>query len=337
MLADLGADVCVPAPAGDDAVDERAADVAAYDSVFGIGKRQAPAGACDPGTADIILCGDLAEVTGLVDVDSWIEQHPRSIVVSVTPFGATGPFRNRPSSDLVNIAMSGYLHMTGREDGPPLKSSAPFLSWRHACNHALAGVLLAIRHRRQTGRGTHVDVAARETGLWMLTHTYQYWDMQHINLARKGSARDVGRAGASVPSVYACKDGVIVWVVLGGRLAQGSLDKLVDWMASEGMAPDWLRAVNWMTLDLSALESVEAFVAPFAAFFRTKTADELLARAIRDGFMLAPAYQMEKLLDDPQLEARGAWALAVVDGTEVRVPAAPGRFDGFAWGPRAEG
>ena len=169
--------------------------------------------------------------------------------------------------------------------------------------------------------------------MWMLTHTYQYWDMQQVNLARKGSARDVGKAGASVPSVYACKDGVVVWMVLGGRLAQGSLDKLVAWMAAEDMAPDWLREVDWMTLELSALPSVEAFVEPFAAFFRTKTADELLARAIRDGFMLAPAYPMEKLLDDPQLAARGAWAPAVVDGTPVRIPAAPGRFDGFDWGP----
>ena len=149
MLADLGADVCLPqasASAGREGHD--APDVVAYDAAFGVGKRRAEV---DRSTADLILCGDLAEAPGLGEIDSWLERNPRSIVVSVTPFGATGPFRDRPSSDLVNIAMSGYLHMTGRADGPPLKSSAPFLSWRHACNHALIGALLAIRQRRESG------------------------------------------------------------------------------------------------------------------------------------------------------------------------------------------
>lgn len=337
MLADLGADVCLAARTNHNAPESGGPDVAAYNAVFGVGKRRIDAALCTPGATDVILCGELTDIPGLDDIDSWLSEHGRSIVVSLTPFGATGPFRDRPSSDLVNIAMSGYLHMTGRADGPPLKSSAPFLSWRHACNHALAGVLLAIRHRRKTGQGSHVDVAARETGLWMLTHTYQYWDMQHINLARKGAARDVGKAGASIPSVYECKDGLIVWMVLGGRLAQGSLDKLVDWMAAERMAPDWLLAVDWLTLDLSALTSVEAFMEPFALFFRTKTADELLARAIEDGFMLAPAYQMDELLHDPQLEARGAWVTATIDGMKVHIPASPGRFEGFEWRPQVVG
>jgi crotonobetainyl-CoA:carnitine CoA-transferase CaiB-like acyl-CoA transferase len=256
----------------------------------------------------------------------WSSCFPRTILVSITPFGAFGPQAQRKSSDLVNLALGGYLYMTGPDGGTPLKPSVPFLSWRFAAEHALLGLMLARRRQRLTGCSSHVDVAARDTALWMLTHTYQYWDMERINLRRKGADRDVGRAGVRIPSIYQCRDGTIVWMLLSGQLGKGSVDRLVDWMASEGAAPDWLREADWQTLHLDAIPDINAFMKPFADFFMTKTRRELLDRAVVDGFMIAPAQKFADVLDDPQLEARGAWREVRFEDGIRRVPGLPVRL-----------
>jgi benzylsuccinate CoA-transferase BbsE subunit len=333
MLADLGADVAVVrATAPDECV------APTYAAAFSSGTRRIG----EDEAADALAQADVAladrpDVTPeLADPSARRARYPRLILVTVTPFGASGPFAGRPSSDLVTIAMSGYLNMTGPAGGAPLKTTAPALSARHACNHALAGLLLALRRRRQHGEGTHVDVAARETGLWMLTHTYQYWEMEGVNLTRKGAARDGGAAGRSIPSLFRCKDGLVVWMLLSGRLAIGSIDRLVAWMAEEGAAPEWLRALDWETLELPSQAEVDHFLAPFAAFFLTKTRAELFDGALRLGFMLAPVNPVAEMLDDPQLAARAIWVERELDGRMVRLPARPVQIHGVDWSPAPE-
>ena len=308
MLADLGAEVLVPSDAEDWSVaDLPGADVAAFRDSTSIGKRPVNARTIELlSNAHVVLMGQRA---GRYPerIETLRTASPYLVVVSVTAFGASGPDAGRPASDLTALAGSAYLHMTGAEDGPPLKPSIPFVTWRHACNHGLVGTLIALRRRRIEGHGSHVDVAARDTGLWMLTHTYQYWDMERVNLRRKGASRDVGKAGVRIPSVYPCKDGTIVWMLLSGQLGKGSIDRLVDWMASEEMASQELRDIDWGTLQLEAIPDIDQFMEPFARFFLTKTRTELLERAIVDGFMIAPVTHVEDLLADPQLEFRGAW------------------------------
>ena len=330
MLADLGANVVVPADADPWPVESDGPDVRAFRDAAGVGKTLSAEATADliP-RADVVLLGQRA--AGTTIVEELRRDHPALVVATVTAFGTTGPDAGRPASDLTALARSAYLHMTGPGDGPPLKPSVPFVTWRHACNHGLVGVVLALRRRRIEGVGSHVDIAARDTGLWMLTHTYQYWDMERVNLRRKGADRDVGKAGVRIPSVYPCKDGTIIWMLLSGQLGKGSIDRLVDWMADEGHATEELRSIDWGTLHLESIPDIHAFMEPFARFFLTKTRTELLERAIVDGFMIAPVANMEDLLEDPQLEFREAWA--EIDG--ARLPKAPLGATNLAWGPRA--
>lgn len=331
MLADLGAEVLVPSDAEEwDLADATGPDVVAFRDSTSIGKRQVGARTLELlSNAHVVLMGQRASRYP-ERIETLRAASPYLVVVSVTAFGTTGPDSGRPASDLTALAGSAYLHMTGPEDGPPLKPSLPFVTWRHACNHGLVGTLLALRRRRLEGHGSHVDVAARDTGLWMLTHTYQYWDMERVNLRRKGASRDVGKAGVRIPSVYPCKDGTIVWMLLSGQLGKGSIDRLVDWMASEGMASEELRGIDWGTLQLESIPDIDQFMEPFAQFFLTKTRAELLERAIIDGFMIAPVAELEDLLDDPQLGFRGAWH--VVRG--ARLPKAPFQSAALEWQPK---
>lgn len=333
MLADLGADVAEYDP-GDGWPAESGADVRAYRDAFGVGKRRVADVSGDLlASADIVICRDGREVPGLTGEGDFAHRFPRLILVTLSAFGATGPDAGRPASDLVSVARSGYLHMTGPDDGPPIKPSIPFFSWRFGSIHGLPGVLLALRRRRLTGKGGHVDIAARDVGLWMLTHTYQYWDMERVNLRRKGADRDVGRAGVRIPSLFECKDGTIIWILLSGQLGKGSVDRLVAWMAEDGLAPDWLQAIDWHTLRLEEIPDLAAFMQPFRDFFVTKTRVELLERAIRDGFMIAPVNDIGDLLGDPQLVARDAWAHRQLDDGDRILTRAPFKSTGITWNP----
>jgi crotonobetainyl-CoA:carnitine CoA-transferase CaiB-like acyl-CoA transferase len=258
------------------------------------------------------------------------------ILTSITPFGQTGPYAGRHGSDLVHLAMGGYLNLTGPSDGTPLKPSAPYQSWLHACGQAVAATLLALRQRRRTGRGTHVDQAMRDTGMWMLTHTYQFYDLLGINLKRQGALRDMGGGAVRLGNIWRCKDGLVVWLFQAGHVGGARIRALVAWMAEHGMAPKWLEETNWEDLNLlsTPVETIAAMGEAFAAFLLTKTKQELFTWALASGMMLAPMQTLRDVAADRQLEARGVWRnLDLGHGRAARVPGPPVRFTDAAWEP----
>lgn len=357
-LSDLGADVLRLEPPGGDpcrrlgpfANGRVDPDASLLWSFYAAGSRSV---IVDPSTADgqelfrkLVTTADVLveafppgtlETRGL-GFSSLSEIRPSLIQVSLTPFGQTGPWATKKSSDLVNFALGGYLHMTGPAEGPPLKPSMPYQSQLHAANHGLLGLLVALRHRRRTGRGCHVDVAARDTGLWMLTHTYQHYDIGGINLKRQGAARDMGR-GTPIRSIYRTRDGYVVWLFQTGPANAGVMRSLVKLMDSKGAAPAWLHDIRWEEVDLRSANAEERqrYDAVFRDFFATQTNAELFSWALEHGAMLAPVNTVAEVLGDPQLEARSAWTRLPDSnlGAGIRVPRSPVQMTEGRWCPRS--
>ncbi len=268
-------------------------------------------------------------------VDALRAANPGLVVTSLSPFGQDGPYAGRRGSDLVQLAMGGYLNMTGATDGPPLKPSAPLQSQLHASMQAVAATLIALRRRDQTGEGAHVDQAMRDVGLWMLTHTLPFWDLRRMNLKRMGASRDIGGV-RRLRTVFDCRDGQVVWLASTGLLGGPALHALVAWMHAEGMAPQWLREIDWAAFDYLANgpDRVERLEDAFAAFFAMKTKAELLDWSLANRLMLAPLQTLSDVLDDPQLAARGSWRRQRIGRRAVRIPGPPVRLTGAVWEPR---
>jgi benzylsuccinate CoA-transferase BbsE subunit len=78
-------------------------------------------------------------------------------------------------------------------------------------------------------------------------------------------------------------------------------------MAEDGMAPDWLRALDWSQYNHNLLSPAEIarLEAAFAAFFATKTRRELFEQALARRIMLAPCNDAREILEQPQLRSRG--------------------------------
>ena len=249
------------------------------------------------------------------------ELNPRIILTSITPFGQSGPYRDYKVSDIVTLALSGFMIQCGDSDRAPLRFS---VEQAHimASLHATAGSLVAFHHAQATGKGQHVDVSMYEAAIWFQYSLVPFWDVAGVSLRREGPR--ASRGNASFRLIWPCRDGFINWRLVAGPMGK-TMYALVDWMDEEGMAGN-LQSVNW-TMDMNDVtqEQVHEWEKGFGDFFLSHTKAELLEGAVKREIMLTPASTFEDLLKNRQLEARDFW----VDvehpelGTSLKYPGTP--------------
>jgi benzylsuccinate CoA-transferase BbsE subunit len=87
---------------------------------------------------------------------------PGIIMVSITPFGQTGPYRDYKTSDIVAWAMSGEMSGWGDIDRPPVRISNHSQSYLNAAADGAIGALVALYQRWAMGEGQHIDVSIQE-------------------------------------------------------------------------------------------------------------------------------------------------------------------------------
>ncbi|MCB0996337.1 MAG: CoA transferase [Acidimicrobiales bacterium] len=154
-----------------------------------------------------------------VDYDTLRAINPRLVQASITGFGQDGPYRDRPSMDLVIQAMSGLMAKTGFEDGPPTKSGATFGDQLPAL-FATVGILAALRQRDIDGEGQWIDVAMLDSLVTAL------WDEPLDSYAERGVPERVGNSdprGAPLDA-YPTSDGWIAVVCTTDKHAAAMFD-----------------------------------------------------------------------------------------------------------------
>jgi crotonobetainyl-CoA:carnitine CoA-transferase CaiB-like acyl-CoA transferase len=101
--------------------------------------------------------------------------NPRLIYASISGFGQTGPWADRPGFDLIAQAMSGVMSVTGHPGGPPVKAGVPVADIGCAL-FALFGILSAYVGSRESGFGQYVDASLFEAALaFSIWDTSEYW------------------------------------------------------------------------------------------------------------------------------------------------------------------
>ncbi|MET3426576.1 crotonobetainyl-CoA:carnitine CoA-transferase CaiB-like acyl-CoA transferase [Actinoplanes tereljensis] len=189
LLADLGAQVIkVEGPGGDDTrtwMPPTRDGVSTYYLGINRNKRSIALNLKDPddqavaralaGRADIMIenfkPGGLARF-GL-DFDSVLSENPKIIYASISGFGS-GEGANLPGYDLMVQAISGLMSLTGDPDGSPFRAGISVFDVM-AGMHATIGILAALRHRGETGRGQHVEVNLLSSALsGLVNHSSGY-------------------------------------------------------------------------------------------------------------------------------------------------------------------
>jgi crotonobetainyl-CoA:carnitine CoA-transferase CaiB-like acyl-CoA transferase len=91
-------------------------------------------------------------------------RNPRIVYCSISAFGQTGPYRDRPAHDLATEALAGLVSLNQGDDGEPVMPHVPVADIT-ASLHALAGVLMALYRREKNGRGDYLDIAMLDSAI----------------------------------------------------------------------------------------------------------------------------------------------------------------------------
>ena len=253
------------------------------------------------GTADVLVESfrpGVAERLGL-GYPTISARHPGIVYVSISAYGQTGPYRDKPAHDLAVEAMAGVLSVNlGWDDRPwnPAVAAADMLT----ANMALAGVLMALLRRERTGRGDYLDLAMMDALIASMPNNYGAAMAERRQPVVK-EERSWG--GSALYRVYETRDGR--FVALGG--------------AELKFATNLLEALG--RPDLIALCQLPpgAGQRPVHDFleqtFRTRTRDEWVAWMAGKDVAFAPVKTLREGLDDPQVRHR---RMVVEDAARLR-------------------
>lgn len=237
---------------------------------------------------------------------------PDIIMTSITPFGQDGPKAHYRGSDLTAWASGGYLYICGDPDRAPNWISFPQASL-HAGAEAASGTMAAIWHRRMTkGQGQHIDVSMQECVIACTFNTTEMWDLNQVEFTRFSTGVNIGTEGVRLRVVWKCRDGHVVFVNQGGvQPFVNSMKGMVNWMAEEDMADDWLKQMDWAKdydaskLSQDVADKVEEVM---TKFLMTKTKIELYEEgAMKRGILIGPLFNAKGIWENRQLKSRDFW------------------------------
>jgi len=241
---------------------------------------------------------------GYQDLD---KMKPGIILVSITPFGQTGPYKDWKAPDVVAWAMGGEMAPFGDADRPPIRIGYHSQAYLNAGADGAMGALMALIHRANTGEGQQVDVSIQEAVVHCTEHITSAWDLR--KMVRKRNPEKVGaNAPARLTRLWRCKDGYVSWFYWGGVMSVRTNVPLVKWMESEGMADDYILNYDWEKFgNDTTQEEVDRIEATTSRFFLSHTKAELFEGAVRTNTQVYPVNTPADMLVDKQLSSRHFW------------------------------
>ncbi len=233
---------------------------------------------------------------------------PRIIMVRISGYGQTGPYRERPGFANVAEAFGGLRHVSGFADRPPVRTGVS-LGDSLAGLHAAFGTLTAVHERERSGHGQEVDVALYESVFSVMESLVPEYD-------RLGHIRE--RTGSALPGIvpsntYPCRDGR--FVVIGAN-SDGLFRALMQAIARPDLAEDPRLAHN----DGRAAHA-DRLDAALEGWTRERDQPEVLAALVEAGIPAGPINSIADLAADPHVQARDLLeTVTLPDGSPLRVP-----------------
>ena len=233
--------------------------------------------------------------------------NPGIILVSISAFGQSGPYKDYKAPDIVAWAMGGNMAPFGEIDRPPIRIGYHSQAYLNAGADAAAGALLGIF----SGEGQHIDVSVQEAVVNCTEHITSRWDLMKFLQNRVDGP---GTPGLRVTRIWPCKDGFISWFYWEGVMSLTTNLPLVKWIESEGMADEFITQFDWSKFGPETpRDAIDRIEAPTAKFFLSHTKAELFEGAIHRNVQVYPVSTAADILADPQLTSRKFW-------TEVEHP-----------------
>ena len=231
-------------------------------------------------------------------------ENPKLVLVRISGYGQTGPYRERPGFAAIGEAMGGLRHITGFPDRPPVR---PNLSVGDtlASLHGVIGALLALR----SGKGQIVDVALYESVFNVTESLLPEFDAQGEVRQRSGSTLP----GIAPSNLYPCSDGAYV-------LIAGNADSLYRRLMS-AIGRDDLRDDPALARNDGRAAQMARIDDAIAAWTSTRTQEEILKAMEEAEVPAGRIYTAADIAADPHYAARGMIQQVLAgDGEPLKVP-----------------
>jgi formyl-CoA transferase len=235
--------------------------------------------------------------------------NPKLIMLRVSGYGQSGPYRDRPGFGVIGEAMGGLRYLSGEPGRPPVRVGVSIGDTLSGL-HGVIGVMMALRHREQQGGlGQEVDVALYESVFNMMESLLPEY-------SKFGAVRQP--SGASMPGIvptnaYLCKDGRYALIAGNGDSIYKRLMESVgrpDLANDPALANNVGRAANG--------ERIDRAISDFTAQHDLESVLDLMNQA---GVPAGKSYDAADIANDPHYQARDMILEAKLpDGSTVHVP-----------------
>jgi formyl-CoA transferase len=243
-----------------------------------------------------------------LDPEQLLELNPKLIVLRISGYGQTGPYRDKPGFGLIAEAMGGLRHLTAEPGRVPVRVGVS-IGDTLASLHGVIGILLALQERHQSGKGQVIDVALYEA-------VFNCMESLLPEYSAFGEVRQAG--GSALPGIapsnaYLCADGGYVLVAGNG---DSIFKRLMGMIGRNDLAQD------------PALENNDGRVVRVAEldqaigeWAQTLTTDQALQLLDSVAVPAGKIYTIADIANDPHYKARGnIESIQMHDGTRLDVP-----------------
>ncbi len=242
-----------------------------------------------------------------LDPQALLQANPRLIVLRVSGYGQTGPYRDKPGFGVVAEAMGGLRHLSGEPGRTPVRVGVS-IGDTLAALHGVIGILMCLHERHRSGQGQVIDMALYEA-------VFNCMESLLPEYSAFGAVR--GPAGSALPGIapsnaYRCADGHALVAGNGDSIFK----RLMTTIGRADLAGDPALAHN--AGRVARVQEIDAAIGEWTA---RRSVTDVLAALDAAGVPAGRIYTVADIAADPHYQARGMLQpLAMPDGSTVTVP-----------------
>lgn len=243
-----------------------------------------------------------------LDPEQLLKLNPKLIVLRISGYGQTGPYRDKPGFGVVAEAMGGLRHLTAEPGRVPVRVGVS-IGDTLASLHGVIGILLALQARHQSGLGQVIDIALYEA-------VFNCMESLLPEYSAFGEVRQAG--GSALPGIapsnaYRCADGGYVLVAGNG---DSIFKRLMNMIGRTDLANDLA-----LTNNDGRVARVAELDQAIGLWALTKTTDQALQLLDSVAVPAGKIYTVADIANDPHYQARGnIQTIQMRDGSNLNVP-----------------
>ncbi len=250
--------------------------------------------------------------------------NPQLIVVSITPFGQTGPYRDYKAYAINASAIGGMSSIIGEPKREPL---TPPFSLGHFQTGIIAAnaIMFALMARKRIGKGQHIDISEAES--WAIFHT------GNVVSSFIYSGRKRTRTGHRTPSPYPytilpCKEGYLSMIALRGSEWKRFLE-----IVGNGNVPEWYSSdERFQDRFKDGQQYADILDTLLAPWLMSHTKEEIFTRCREEHVPFTPVRNMDEVVNCEHLNQRGYFEEIEYPGEKkFKCPGSPIRFSRSPW------